>query len=176
VYKSLLVVVIVLISGFAGYQYSELNAAKRIVDLNKTIYDLGVVIQTETNVAAENNRQLKLANKGRINAIKINDHANKTVKLLQKNLDRVVREMETLRASRIYRVVDVGAVARVYDQTRRECYGLPDAGNTPVVSAQLSEFTGDSIAEVVRYLAGQYCEVATDYNNLYLDTEKLLAR
>ena len=173
---AVVVVGLLLASGFAGYQYSESQNAKEVAALNKTIYDLGVVVQNETNREAETNRQLKVANRDRINAIKTTSHANDKLRLLQANLDKTVRELETVRTDYNYIVLDVVSINRVYNDARNACYGLPDANDSPIVSAQLSEFTGDSIAEVVRYVTGRYCEVATDYNNLYSDAEKLLAQ
>jgi len=166
---------LILVSGFGGYQYSESEHAKKVTELNKTIYDLGVVVQNETNRQAETNRRLKVANRDRINALKINDHINATVKHLQDKLNESVKELDTVRTDYNYIILDVGSINRVYNQSRRECNGLADTNDSPVVSAQLSEFTGDSIAEVVRYTVARYCEIATDYNNLYLDAEKLLA-
>lgn len=163
-------------SFIAGVQHNEAAHAKQVAALNKTIYDLGVVVQTETNAQAELNRQVKVANRDRINAIKTNDHANKAVRELQTTLDKSVSELETLRTDYNYIVLDVVSVVRVYDDARRQCRGLTDSNDSPVVSAQLSEFTGDSITTVVKYLTGRYCEVATDYNALYLDAEKLLAQ
>jgi len=163
-------------SGFAGYQYSESQNAKNVAALNKTIYDLGVVVQNETNRQAETNRQLKVANRDRINAIKINDHNTDTINELQKRLDISIKELETVSNKYNYIVLDINTIDRVYDEARNNCYGLPDANDSPIISAKLSEFTGDSIAGVVRYTVARYCEVATDYNNLYSDTEKLLAQ
>lgn len=165
---------LILAAGFGGYQYSESKNAKRVADLNKTIYELGVVVQNETNVAAETKRQLKISNRDRINAIKTTSHANDKVRALQANLDQAVSELETLRADYNFIVLDVDSVNRVYDQARNECHGLPESSASSIIPAKLSEFTGDGIAGVVRYVVGQYCEVATDYNNLYSDAEKLL--
>lgn len=173
---AVVVVGLMLASGFAGIQYNKAENAEQVAALNKTIYDLGVVVQNETNTQAELNRQVKVANRDRINAIKINDHNNETIRDLQNSLDERVNELETLRVDYNYIVLNVVSVARVYDEARNTCNGLPDSNDSPVVSSQLSEFTGDSVAEVVRYLTGRYCEVATDYNNLYSDTEKLLAQ
>lgn len=173
--------VVVLIAGligagiFGGYQWSEAENAKTIAALNKQIYDLGIQLQNESDKAGELNRDLKIANRGRIDAIKTNDHKTEQVRKLQKALNQAGRELEGLRRDSLYRVIDVTAVKRVYDEARNECNGLADTNDTPIVSAQLSEFTGDSVTAVVRELVGRYCTVATDYNSLYITSEKLLA-
>lgn len=157
---------------FGGYQWSEAKNAKTIAALNKQIYDLGVELQNEQNKQGELNRELKLANRGRIDAIKLNDHNTDKIRKLQTALNVAGRELDDTRR---YIVLNVDAVKRVYDETRNECYGLPDANDPALISAQLSEFTGDSITGVVRDLAGRYCSVATDYNSLYATCETLLA-
>ena len=130
----------------------------------------GVVIQKETNKTAEANRNLKIANRGRIDAIKTNDHTNKIVKQLQAVLNKANKANDTSR----YIVLSVDAVKRVYDQSRNKCNGLPGSIDPPVISRKLSEFTGDSITGTIRYLAGSRCEIAIDYNNLYKDCTVLL--
>lgn len=167
---------LILVSGFAGYQYSETQNAKKIADLNRAVYNLGVAVQVETNKQAEIKRELKISNRERINAIAINDHKTETVIQLQSQLNDAVSELENLRADYNFIVLDVNSVNRVYDQARNDCHGLPASSASPIVHKKLSEFTGDGIAGVVRYLTGRYCEVATDYNSLYSDAEKLLAQ
>ena len=172
-------IVLALIGGgvFGGYQWSEADNANEVARLNKTIYDLGVVVQNETNAKAEANRELKIANKGRSDAIKLNDHNTKAAKQLQANLDALAKELRKTRADHArYIVLNVNAINRVYNDARNACRGLPDSNDSPIVPARISEFTGDSVAAVVRYAVARYCEVATDYNGLYSDTEGLLAQ
>ena len=170
-----IVVVIVglIIAGvFGGYQWSEADNAKRVTELQKVIYDLGITIQNESNAVAESNRKLKIANRGRIDAITTNDHNTKTIKTLQSNLDRSVKDLADFRR---YIILNTSAVKRVYDKARNECNGLPGSIDPALVPVRLSEFTGDSVTGVVRDLVGRYCSVATDYNGLYKTCETLLA-
>ena len=162
-------------SGFAGYYYNEAEHANEVAALNKKIYEQGVALQSSINTEAETNRQLKIANKGRIDAIKINDHNNDVVRRLQAKLDGTVNELETLRTDYNYIVLDVVSINRVYDDARNECIGLADVNDAPIIPAPISQFTGDSVTGVVRYLVARYCEVATDYNGLYEHTERLIA-
>ena len=162
---------------FGGYQWSEADNANEVARLNKIIYDKGVEVQNETNAKAEANRKLKIANRGRIDAIAINDHSTETIFALQANLDKSVRELEHRRADNARLVVlNVNAVKRVYDDARNACNGLADSNDSPIIPAPISEFTGDSVTAVVRYLVADRCALATDYNSLYADTERLLAQ
>jgi len=173
-----LIGIVVVIAGliiagvFGGYQWSEADNAKTIAALNKKIYDQGVEIQNAENKTGELNRELKLANRGRIDAITLNDHNTDTIKRLQSNLDKSVRELADVRR---YIILNVNSVKRVYDQSRDECNGLPGSIDSPIIPSRVSEFTGDSITGVVRDLVGRYCSVATDYNSLYATCETLLA-
>lgn len=169
---TVVIIVGLIIAGvFGGYQWSEADHAKRVTELQKVIYNLGITIQNESNAAAESNRELKIANRGRIDAIKINDHNTDTIKKLQSDLNR---SANTLADMRRYIVLNVSSVKRVYDQSRDECNGLPGSIDPAIVPARISEFTGDSITGVVRDLVGRYCSVATDYNSLYATCETLL--
>jgi len=153
---------------FAGYQWSEADNAKHVATLNAEVYKQGVELQTATNKAAEADRNLKEANRGRIDAIKTNDHTTGIVKQLQGELDKYT---DTTR----YIVLSVDAVKRVYDQSRNECNGLARSNSPPIIPRKLSEFTGDSITGVVKRTVRDYCTVATDYNNLYATCGTLLA-
>jgi len=164
-------------SGFGGYYYCDSENANEVARLNKQIYALGVFVQNETNAKAETNRKLKIANRGRIDAIKLNDHNTNEITRLQNVLDKSVRELAETRADNSHFIIlNVDTVNRVYNDARNACYGLPDSNDSPIVSARISEFTGDSVTAVVRYAVARYCEVATDYNSLYADTERLLAQ
>ena len=177
-----IIVIVVVIVGligagiFGGYQWSEADNAKTIAALNKEIYDQGIELQNAENKTGELNRKLKIANRGRIDAITTNDHNTKTIKTLQSNLDRSVRDLADLRDSHArYIILNTSAVKRVYDQSRDECNGLPGSNDPVLVPVRVSEFTGDSVTGVVRDLVGRYCSVATDYNSLYKTCETLLA-
>ena len=177
--KNIIVIVFALIAAgvFGGYQWSEAGNAKKIAALNKIVYDLGIVIQNEENDAGELNRKLKLANRGRIDAIKTNDHNTGTIKRLQANLDESISERDNIRANNARLIVlNVNVIKRVYDQSRDECNGLPGSIDPVLVPVRVSEFTGDSVTGVVRDLVGRYCSVATDYNSLYATCETLLAQ
>lgn len=156
-------------AGFGGYKWKAADYAKTINALNKKIYDQGVEIQNAENNTGELNRELKIANKGRIDAITNNDHNTERVKKLQAELDKSRTDISRLI------VFDVNAVKRVYDQSRNECNGLPGSNDPALVPARVSEFTGDSVTGVVRDLVGRYCSIATDYNGLYKSCETLLA-
>ena len=176
-----LIGIVVIIAGlivagvFGGYQWSEADNAKTIAALNKKIYDQGVELQNAENDTGELNRKLKIANRGRIDAIQINDHNNDTIKKLQSDLDRSVNTLAKVRRDNARLIVlNVNAVKRVYDQARDECNGLPRSIDPPIIPARVSEFTGDSVTGVVRYLVGSRCEIATDYNSLYKTCETLL--
>ncbi|MCH9712735.1 MAG: hypothetical protein K0U20_08945 [Proteobacteria bacterium] len=162
-------------SGFAGYKWKAAQYAETVAALNATIYEQGVKLQNKINDEAEANRKLKIANRGRINAIKINDHNTETIKQLQRDLDLSVSELDIVRNDRNRLVVlNVSSVNRVYDEARNQCDGLARSSDPAIIPTQLHEFTGDSVAGVVRYLVARYCEVATDYNGLYEHTEGLL--
>ena len=164
-------------SGFAGYKWKAADYAETVAALNAEIYNNGVKLQNETNAKAETSRKLKIANRGRIDAITINDHNTNEITRLQNILDKSRRELAdaVIDNNRLI-VLNVNAINRVYDNARNACNGLADTSDTPVLSTQLHQFTGDSIAAVVRYTVARYCEVATDYNSLYADTERLLAQ
>ena len=162
---------------FGGYQWSEADNANEVARLNKIIYDKGVEVQNETNAKAEANRKLKISNRGRIDAITINDHNTNEITRLQNVLNESRRELEKTRADHARLIVlNVNAVKRVYDDARNACNGLADSNDSPIIPAPISEFTGDSVAAVVRYLVADRCALATDYNSLYADTERLLAQ
>jgi hypothetical protein len=173
-----IIAIVVIIAGliiagvFGGYQWSEADNAKTIAALNKKVYDQGVKIQNAENKTGELNRKLKLSNRGRIDAIKTNDHNTTTIKQLQTSLDKSVKKLADVQR---YIILNIDSIKRVYDHSRHECNGLPGSIDSPIIPAQLSEFTGDSVTGVVREIAGRYCSVATDYNNLYKTCETLLA-
>jgi len=169
-----LIIVVGLMAGaaFGGYKWKAADHAETMAGLNKLIYDQGVELQNAENITGELNLELKIANRGRINAIKTNDHNNDTIKKLQSDLDRSVNELADVRR---YIILNVDAVKRVYDQSRDECNGLPGSNDPVLVPVRISEFTGDSVTGVVRDLVGRYCSVATDYNSLYKTCETLLA-
>ena len=171
VIAGLIIAGLIIAGVFGGYQWSEADNAKTIAALNKKIYDQGVEIQNAQNKTGELNRELKIANRGRIDAIKTNDHNTDTIKKLQRDLDRSVTELADVRR---YIILNVDSVKRVYDQSRNECNGLPGSIDPPIVPVRVSEFTGDSVTGVVRDLVGRYCSVATDYNSLYATCETLL--
>ena len=152
---------------------------EQVATLQSNLAALGLVIQEFEGKAADNTRKAIEAERGRIDAIKTNDHQSATIKNLERSL-RTAREKSQKNRStkdgvpdnRHYRIIITDSVNRVWNEGRI-CDGLPASGRGSVLQKRLSAITGDDINEVIKYAQREYCACGLKYNKLWRHAERL---